>query len=91
MTSLRRRTAKTPSRAPAPKTEDGKQRSRRHAFRHGFTAETVIEPLENPEQYRVFEGAIVSSICRRRRFVHRLASLLRALIDMRCRLAVFAN
>jgi hypothetical protein len=41
-----------------PKTEAGKQRSRRNALRHGFTAETVIEPLENPKEYRAFEDAI---------------------------------
>src|SRR5207249_3203689 len=43
-----------------PKTEDGKRRSRRNVLRHGFTAETVIEPLESPDEYRAFEDAIVS-------------------------------
>src|SRR5438552_18844571 len=32
-----------------PRTENGKQQSRRNALRHGFTAETVIDPIENPE------------------------------------------
>src|SRR5437667_4460752 len=36
-----------------PRTEDGKQQSRRNALKHGLTAETVIEPLENPEEYRL--------------------------------------
>jgi hypothetical protein len=43
-----------------PRTENGKQQFRRNALRHGFTAETVIEPLESPEEYRAFEEAIVS-------------------------------
>jgi hypothetical protein len=30
------------------------------ALRHGFTAETVIEPLEHLEEYRAFESVIVS-------------------------------
>ena len=62
-----------------PKTEDGKQRSRRNALKHGFTAETVIEPLENPEEYRAFENAIVSEYLPQtpveQELVHRLASL----------------
>jgi hypothetical protein len=43
-----------------PRTEDGKQQSRRNALKHGLTAETIIEPLENPEEYRAFEEAIVA-------------------------------
>ena len=62
-----------------PKTEAGKQRSRRNALRHGFTAETVIEPLENPKEYRAFEDAIVSEYLPRtpveQELVHRIASL----------------
>src|SRR2546426_2499726 len=62
-----------------PKTENGKQQSRRNALRHGLTAETVIEPLENPEKYRAFEEAIVSEYLPQtpveRELVHRLASL----------------
>jgi len=62
-----------------PKTENGKQRSRRNALRHGFTAETVIEPLECPDEYRVFEEAIVSEYLPQtpveHELAHRLASL----------------
>ena len=53
--------------------------SRRNALKHGLTAETVIEPLENPEEYRVFEEAIVSEYLPQtpveQGLVHRLASL----------------
>jgi hypothetical protein len=62
-----------------PKTEDGKQRSRRNAFRHGFTAETIIEPLENRDEYRAFEAAILTEYLPQtpveQELVRRLASL----------------
>ncbi len=41
-----------------PRTEDGKQRSRLNAVRHGLTAETVIACLEDAEDYKAFEEAI---------------------------------
>jgi hypothetical protein len=81
MTSVRQLEANRHNalKSTGPKTEDGKQRSRRNALRHGFTAETVIEPLENPEEYRVFEDAIVSEYLPQtpveQELVHRLASL----------------
>src|SRR5262249_20283738 len=43
-----------------PRTIPGKQASRRNALRHGLTAETLIEPLEDPESYGAFEAAIVA-------------------------------
>jgi hypothetical protein len=62
-----------------PRTENGKQQSRRNALKHGLTAETVIEPLENPEEHLVFEAAIVAEYMPEtpveRELVHRLASL----------------
>jgi hypothetical protein len=47
-------------RSTGPKTEAGKQRSSKNAVRHGLTAETVIEPLEDPEDYKAFEQAITA-------------------------------
>jgi len=62
-----------------PKTETGKRGSRRNALRHGFTAETVLEPLENPEEYQSFEDAILSEYLPQtpveQELVRRLASL----------------
>ena len=62
-----------------PKAEEGKRQSRRNALRHGFTAETVIEPHEHAEEYRAFEDAIVSEYLPRtpvkQELVYRLASL----------------
>jgi hypothetical protein len=63
-----------------PITEEGKQQSRRNAVRHGLTAETVIGALENAEDYRAFEEAIIADYeaqsAVERELVLRLASLL---------------
>jgi hypothetical protein len=81
MTSLRQIEANRHNalKSTGPKTENGKQRSRRNALRHGLTAETVIEPLESPGEYRAFENAIVSEYLPQtpveQELVHRLASL----------------
>jgi hypothetical protein len=81
MTSLRQIEANRLNalKSTGPKTDDGKRRSRRNALRHGFTAETVIEPLEHAQEYRAFEDAIVSEYLPQtpveQELVHRLASV----------------
>ena len=63
-----------------PKTEAGKQVSRRNAVRHGLTAETVLSALEDAEDYQAFEAAITADYDAQsaveRELVLRLASLL---------------
>jgi hypothetical protein len=63
-----------------PRTESGRRRSRRNAVRHGLTAETVIDTLEDAADYRAFERAIKSDYSPQTaiegQLVSRLASLL---------------
>ena len=67
-------------RSTGPKTEVGKEVSRRNAVRHGLTAETVIGALEDAEHYKAFEAAVVADYDAQsaveRELVLRLASLL---------------
>src|SRR3954466_15191463 len=62
-----------------PITERGKLRSRRNAVRHGLTAETVIGSLEDAEDYKAFEAAVIADYDAQstveRELVLRLASL----------------
>ena len=63
-----------------PVTEEGKNRSRQNAVRHGLTAETVIDALEDAEDYAAFEMAVTSDYDAQsaveRELVLRLASVL---------------
>ena len=63
-----------------PITEEGKLQSRRNAVRHGLTSETVIDALEDAEDYKAFEAAIIADYDAQsaveRELVLRLASLL---------------
>jgi hypothetical protein len=67
-------------RSTGPITEDGKQRSRCNAVRHGLTAETLISTLEDAADFKAFESAIVADYDAQsaveRELVLRLASLL---------------
>src|ERR1700683_3665876 len=82
MTSLKQIEAnrRNAQRSTGPITEEGKQRSRRNAVRHGLTAETVIGALEDAEDYKAFEAAITADYDAQsaveRELVLRLASLL---------------
>src|SRR3954453_2531817 len=67
-------------RSTGPTSEEGKLRSRRNAVRHGLTAETVIGVLEDAEDYKAFEAAVIADYeaqsAVERELVLRLASLL---------------
>ncbi len=82
MTSFRQIDAnrRNARKSTGPITDDGKQRSRRNAVRHGLTAETVIGALEDAEDYKAFEAAITADYDAQsaveRELVLRLASLL---------------
>jgi hypothetical protein len=82
MTSFRQIEAnrRNARKSTGPITQEGKQRSRRNAVRHGLTAETVIGALEDAEDYRAFEATIIADYDAQsaveRELVLRLASLL---------------
>jgi hypothetical protein len=62
MTSLKQIDAnrRNALKSTGPTSEVGKERSRQNAMRHGLTAETVVEPLENREDYKAFEMSITA-------------------------------
>ena len=82
MTSFRQIEAnrRNPCKSTGPISEEGKQRSRCNAVRHGLTAETVIGVFEDAEDYKAFEAAIIADYdvqsAVERELVLRLASLL---------------
>jgi hypothetical protein len=82
MTSLRQIEAnrRNALKSTGPRTEVGKEQSRRNAYRHGLTAETVIAGLEDLEDYKAFEATIIADYdpetAVERELVLRLASLL---------------
>jgi hypothetical protein len=82
MTSFRQIEAnrRNARKSTGPVTAGGKRRSRCNAVGHGLTAETVIGALEDAEDYRAFEAAIVTDYDAQsaveRELVLRLASLL---------------
>ena len=82
MTSLRqieanRRNARL---STGPSSEEGKKKSRQNAVRHGLTAETIINALEDADDYAAFELAITADFeaqtAVQRELVLRLASVL---------------
>jgi hypothetical protein len=82
MTSFRQIEAnrRNARKSTGPVTEEGKQRSRCNAVRHGLTAETVIGALEDAEDYDAFQAAIIADYDAQsaveRELVLRLASVL---------------
>jgi hypothetical protein len=82
MTSIRQIEAnrRNGTQSTGPTTEAGKHRSRRSAVRHGLCAETVVETVEDIDDYRGFEAAVIADYDARtaveRELVLRLASLL---------------
>lgn len=82
MTSFRQMTAnrRNALKSTGPITAEGKERSRGNALRHGLTAETVIATIEDEDDYRAFEAAVIADYdaetAVQRELALRLASIL---------------
>jgi hypothetical protein len=82
MTSLKQIEAnrRNALKSTGPRSQDGKQRASQNAVRHGLTAETVVELLEDPEEYKAFEQAVAADFdaesAVERELILRVASLL---------------
>ena len=82
MTSIRQIEAnrRNAEKSTGPRTDAGKERSALNALRHGLTAETVVLPLEDPEDYQAFEESVLSGFdpetAVERELVLRVAALL---------------
>ena len=74
-------------RSTGPKTDAGKQVSRRNALRHGLTAETVLSALEDTEDYKAFEAAITADYDARSAVERELVLLRFAVLACQTRLA----
>ena len=63
-----------------PTTEEGKRKSRQNAIRHGLTAETIIDALEDAGDYEAFQMSVTADYdpqsAVERELILRLASLL---------------
>jgi hypothetical protein len=86
MTSVRQIDAnrRNACKSTGPITEEGKQRSRCNAVRHGLTAETVIDALEDAEDYKAFEAAIIADY-------HAQSAVQRKLVLRQCAVATTAH
>ena len=82
MTSLKQIEAnrRNAQKSTGPITQEGRDRSRCNAVRHGLTAETVINALEDAEDYKAFEATVIADYDAQsaveRELVLRLASLM---------------
>ena len=78
-------------RSTGPKTAEGKGQSRCNALRHGLSAETVIDGLENSEDYRAFEAAVQMTPKERARAGAASASIARKKFSTDANVKAFAD